>query len=196
MRVSRAQAAENHQAVINAASNLFREHGFDGIGLKDLMKGAGLTQGGFYKQFASKEDLMAQASGRAIEGAALRWSRAIEARRGDALDAILTFYLTAEHRDDKGEGCPFVALAGDAARQGPKVKAQFQDGLHAHLQMLERVFAQADSPTSNHPPQGAAMAVLSLLVGSVLLSRTVNDPALSQDLLAAAATAARDIAPA
>ena len=65
MRVSRAQAEENRETVINVASRLFREHGFDGIGLKDLMKGAGLTQGGFYKQFSSKDDLAAQASRRA-----------------------------------------------------------------------------------------------------------------------------------
>ena len=69
MRVSRIQAAENRQTVINVASRLFREHGFDGIGLKDLMKGAGLTQGAFYKQFASKDDLAAQASRRALESA-------------------------------------------------------------------------------------------------------------------------------
>ena len=66
MRVSRVQAAENRQTVINVASRLFREHGFDGIGLKDLMEGAGLTQGAFYKQFSSKEDLAAQASGARI----------------------------------------------------------------------------------------------------------------------------------
>ncbi len=76
MRVSRAQAEENRETVINVASNLFREHGFDGIGLKDLMKGAGLTQGGFYKQFASKDDLAAQASRRAMESATRRWSAA------------------------------------------------------------------------------------------------------------------------
>ncbi|MFB2605101.1 TetR family transcriptional regulator, partial [Rhizobium phaseoli] len=69
MRVSRAQAEANRETVINVASRLFREHGFDGIGLKDLMKGAGLTQGGFYKQFASKDDLAALASGRAMESA-------------------------------------------------------------------------------------------------------------------------------
>jgi len=69
MRVSRTQAAENRQTVINVASRLFRERGFDGIGLKDLMEGAGLTQGAFYKQFASKEDLAAQASERALESA-------------------------------------------------------------------------------------------------------------------------------
>ena len=73
MRVSRAQAAENRQNVIDVASRLFREHGFDGIGLKDLMEGAGMTQGAFYKQFASKEDLAAQASARAMGCASRRW---------------------------------------------------------------------------------------------------------------------------
>src|SRR5690242_10522288 len=76
MRVSRMKAAENRQTVIDAASRLFRDRGFDGIGLKDLMKGAGLTQGAFYKQFASKEDLAAQASRRAMEHAFNRFSAA------------------------------------------------------------------------------------------------------------------------
>ena len=77
MRVSRTQAAENRETVINVASRLFRKRGFDGIGLKDLMKSAGLTQGAFYKQFASKEDLAAQASKRAMESTTRRWSAAI-----------------------------------------------------------------------------------------------------------------------
>ena len=80
MRVSRIQAAENRQTVIDVASRLFRERGFDGIGLKDLMEGAGLTQGAFYKQFASKEDLIAQASSRALESACRRWSAAADHR--------------------------------------------------------------------------------------------------------------------
>src|SRR5213593_163340 len=100
MRVSRIQAAENRQTVINAASRLFRSHGFDGIGLKDLMEGAGLTQGGFYKQFASKEDLAAQASRRALESAALRLSAATAARPEKPLDGWIEFYLSAEHRDE------------------------------------------------------------------------------------------------
>src|SRR5205814_2820121 len=81
MRVSRIQAAENRQSVINAASRLFREHGFDGIRLKDLMEGAGLTQGAFYKQFASKEDLAAQASKPALESASSRPGRGATGRR-------------------------------------------------------------------------------------------------------------------
>ena len=79
MRVSRVQATENRQTVINVASRLFREHGFDGIGLKDLMEGAGLTQGAFYKQFSSKEDLATQASARALESATRRCLAAIAA---------------------------------------------------------------------------------------------------------------------
>ena len=101
MRVSRIQAAENRDTVINVASRLFREHGFDGIGLKDLMKGAGLTQGAFYKQFASKEDLAAQASRRAMESATHRWSAATAAKPDDPLGAVIAFYLSMDHRADQ-----------------------------------------------------------------------------------------------
>src|SRR5690242_20362597 len=97
MRVSRVQAEENRQTVINVASRLFRERGFDGIGLKDLMEGAGLTQGAFYKQFASKEDLAAQASKRALETASCRWSTAATANPEDPLGAVIAFYLSAGH---------------------------------------------------------------------------------------------------
>ena len=85
MRVSRVQASENRQAVIDVASRLFREHGFDGIGLKGLMEAAGLTQGAFYKQFASKEDLIALASARALESATQQWSAAAAAKPMDSM---------------------------------------------------------------------------------------------------------------
>ena len=101
MRVSRTQAAENRQAVINVASRLFRERGFDGIGLKDLMKGAGLTQGAFYKQFASKDDLAAQASRRAMESATHRWSAARAANPENPLDAVISFYLSMDHCEER-----------------------------------------------------------------------------------------------
>src|SRR6185312_15207399 len=105
MRVSRLQAAENRQTVINAASRLFRQHGFDGIGLKDLMKGAGLTQGAFYKQFESKEDLAAQASKRALESASQRWQAAIAKNPDDPLGAVVALYLSEAHREEKMDGC-------------------------------------------------------------------------------------------
>ena len=91
MRVSRIQAAENRQSVINVASRLFRERGFDGIGLKDLMEAAGLTQGAFYKQFESKEDLAVEASRRALESASARWSDAAAQNPDDPLGAVIAF---------------------------------------------------------------------------------------------------------
>ena len=190
MRVSRTQAAENRQTVINVASRLFRERGFDGIGLKDLMKGAGLTQGAFYKQFASKEDLAAQASRRALESASRRWSATAAANPKDSLAAVIAFYLSVEHREEKMDGCPIVALGSDAARQGPDVKAEFEAGIKAHLDVLGRFLAGTDDEAS----RGKAMAILATMVGAVTLSRVVNDPDLAQALLDAAAKQVRDAA--
>ncbi|MBJ2154036.1 TetR/AcrR family transcriptional regulator [Paracoccus sp. IB05] len=190
MRVTRAQAEENHQAVINVASKLFREHGFDGIGLKDLMKGAGLTQGGFYKQFASKEDLIGQASARAMEMATRRWSEAVASNPDAPLEAVTAFYLSPEHLNRKGEGCPIVALGADAARQGAEVRAQFEVGMREHLRMLTEMTGSA----GENRPSDKAMAVLSLMVGALTLSRAVNDNALAQGLLEAAARQVREIA--
>lgn len=189
MRVSRIQAAENRETVINVASRLFREHGFDGIGLKDLMKGAGLTQGAFYKQFASKEDLAAQASRRALESAFTRWSAAIAAKPEDPLGAVMAFYLSMGHRQEKMDGCPIVALGSDAARQGSEVKASFEAGIKAHLEVLGRLIAE----TKGSETEDKAMAVLSLMVGAVTLSRAVNDPDLAQAFLDAAAKQIREV---
>ena len=183
MRVSRIQAAENRQNVINVASRLFRERGFDGIGLKDLMEGAGLTQGAFYKQFASKEDLAVEASRRALESASRRWSDAAAENPDDPLGAVIAFYLSADHREEKMDGCPIVALGSDAARQGSDVKASFETGIKDHLEILSRLIAE----TNGEKPKGKAMAILSTMVGAVVLSRAVNDERLSKQFLQAAA---------
>jgi TetR/AcrR family transcriptional repressor of nem operon len=177
------QAAENRKTVINVASRLFRERGFDGIGLKDLMKGAGLTQGAFYKQFASKEDLAAQASRRALESAFSRWSAAAAANPEDPLGAVIAFYLSTEHREERMDGCPIVALGSDAARQSSDVKASFEAGIKAHLELLGRWVAETDG----EEPNDKAMAILSTMVGAVVLSRAVNDERLSKRFLQAAA---------
>ena len=183
MRVSRAQAEANRETVIDVASRLFRERGFDGIGLKDLMKGAGLTQGGFYKQFESKDDLAAQASRRALASAFSRWSAAAGANPKDPLGAVLAFYLSMEHREERMEGCPIVALGSDAARQGAGVKASFEAGIREYLELLGRWVGEGDG----EEPSGEAMAILSTMVGAVLLSRAVNDEHLSKRFLQAAA---------
>jgi TetR/AcrR family transcriptional repressor of nem operon len=173
--------------VLNVASRLFREHGFDGIGLKDLMEGAGLTQGAFYKQFASKGDLAARASRRALESASRRWSAAAAADPQDPLGAVIAFYLSAEHRAERMDGCPVVALGSDAARQGAEVKASFEAGIREHLEMLGHWVGEAGGEASGD----TAMAILSTMVGAVLLSRVVNDERLSERFLQAAAGSVR-----
>lgn len=183
MRVSRMQAAENRETVINVASRLFRERGFDGIGLKDLMKGAGLTQGAFYKQFASKEDLAAQASRRAMESAIHRLSAAAAANPQNPLGAVIGFYLSMAHRAERMDGCPVVALGSDAARQGADVKASFEAGIREYLELLGSLVGEA----ADEEPGGKAMAILSTMVGAVVLSRAVNDERLSKRFLQAAA---------
>ncbi|HZP75959.1 MAG TPA: TetR/AcrR family transcriptional regulator [Pseudolabrys sp.] len=187
MRVSRVQAEENRQNVINVASRLFRERGFDGIGLKDLMKAAGLTQGAFYKQFASKEDLAAQASARALESTSRRWSAAAKANPNDPLGAVIAFYLSVGHSEERGDGCPVVALGADAARQGADVKASFEAGIRQYLEMLGPWTGSAKRKKS----PAKAMAVLSTMVGAVLLSRAVNDQQLSKQFLHAGAEGVR-----
>lgn len=190
MRVSRAQAEENRQNVVDVASRLFREHGFDGIGLKDLMESAGLTQGAFYKQFESKEDLVAEASARAMEYAAARWSQAAAANPKDPLGAVLGFYLSKGHRKEKMEGCPLVALGADAARQSADVKAGFEAGIREHLNLLSHILSETGSAKKREK----AMSILSTMVGAVTLARVVNDPRLAQTFLDAAAESIREIA--
>jgi len=190
MRVSRAQAEENRENVVDVASRLFRKHGFDGIGLKDLMKGAGLTQGAFYKQFDSKENLVAEASARALETATARWSKAIAANPRDPLGAVIAFYLSKGHRKEQMEGCPLVALGSDAARQGADVKASFEAGIREHLTVLSLIVSEIGSDERRQK----AMAILSTMVGALTLARVVNDPRLAQSFLDAAAESVRDAA--
>lgn len=183
MRVSRTKAAENRQTVIDVASRLFRKHGFDGIGLKDLMETAGLTQGAFYKQFKSKEDLAALASRRALESAAGRWSAAAAANQEDPLGAVSGLYLSTKHREEVMDGCPIVALGADAARQSSAVKASFEAGIQVQLELLDRLLGETDSEA----PSEKAMAILSTMIGAMLLSRSVNDQQLAERFLQAAA---------
>ncbi|SMD12248.1 TetR/AcrR family transcriptional regulator [Rhizobium sp. RU36D] len=190
MRVSRAQAEANRETVINVASRLFREHGFDGIGLKDLMKGAGLTQGGFYKQFESKDDLAALASRRAMESATRRWS-SVAASSEDPIRGVIDLYLSAGHRGETADGCPLVALGSDAARQSDEVRKPFEDGIKAHLEVLAELLPTSDSPESTTQK---AQVMLALMVGAVTLSRIVTDEALADSFLDAAAGEARALA--
>src|SRR5258708_32769111 len=115
MKVSREQAAENRARVLEVAGRLFREKGFDGIAVAEIMKGAGLTHGGFYHQCGSKDDLAAEACAQMLAGAAERWRKLGDGK--DPLGTLARSYLSARHRDGPGNGCVIASLAGDAARQ-------------------------------------------------------------------------------
>lgn len=181
MRVSKAQAAENRDRVVATAARLFREKGFDGIGLADLMQEAGLTHGGFYRNFPSKDALAAEACERALAASAERW-RKILAEAGDApLRAILAHYLTAQHRDHPGAGCAFAALGAEAARRDGPVRAAFTRG----LERLADLFTTLMPGSGKAARRQQALATLSGLVGAMVLARAVDDAALSGEILAA-----------
>ncbi|CAN7167240.1 TetR/AcrR family transcriptional regulator [Bosea sp. LjRoot237] len=192
MRVTRQKAEENRQTVIDVASRLFREHGYDGIGLKDLMAGAGLTQGAFYKQFASKDDLAVQASRRALESGLSQWSAAAASNPQNPLSAVIDFYLSMGHRAETMDGCPVVALGSDAARQGPDVKASFEAGIEQYLEMMGGWVGKAEG----NEPDSKAMALLSTMVGALLISRVVNDEQMAKEFLQAAAESVLSQSPA
>lgn len=182
MRVSRVQAEVNHQRVVDEAITLFREHGYDGIGVKDLMKAAGLTQGGFYKQFASKEDLAVQATARGIENSTDKWSEIIDANPTSPLEALVAFYLSTDHRDSIGHGCPLAALGSDAARNTQPIRSAFETGIRDQLKLLD----SALGCKPDNAPSKDALASLSMMLGALALSRLTNDRTLSESFLAAA----------
>jgi TetR/AcrR family transcriptional repressor of nem operon len=184
MRVSKEQAAENRRRVVEVASALFRERGFNGIGVADLMKEAGLTHGGFYGQFASKEDLAAEACAHAMGIAAERWGRTAETKGDDAMAALLDGYLSPRHRDHSAAGCPIAALGVDAARQGGVARSAFTRGLRPFLDVLDRLIPGRSAEARRK----AALVTLSGMVGAMILARAVDDPALSEEILEAART--------
>lgn len=185
MRVTRAQAEENRKTVIDVASRLFRERGFDGIGLHELMAAAGLTHGAFYKQFASKDALVGEACEHALATGTGTWRRTADAAGADAFATLVTRYLAPAHRDRTGEGCTFAALAADAARHGAQdLPRRFEAGMKANVDILARAMAGAGGAA---PDKDAALVAVSVMVGALLLSRAVDDEAYSRSILDAAA---------
>lgn len=183
MRVSRAQAEQNRRSVIDAASRLFRERGFDGIGLSDLMRAAGLTHGGFYKQFSSKDGLIAEACDRALSAGVEKWTRVIDSGQPDVLADLVRMYLARSHRERVGEGCPLAALGPDVMRADPALRRRFEHAIRWHADTLGR--AMAASPAR---PQGLApLAALSMMVGALQLARMVDDDELAAQILDGAA---------
>jgi TetR/AcrR family transcriptional regulator, transcriptional repressor for nem operon len=183
MKVSRQQAAANREHILDVATASFRERGFDGIGVADLMHAAGLTHGGFYGHFASKEDLIAQASARGVARSLTRWRQLAARCRANPLAAIAANYLSQRHCDDPGSGCTLAALGSDLARQPVSVRHGVTDGLRASFALLAGIV----SGKSKAAKRDRAMATYASLVGGILLARAVDDPQLAKQILRAVA---------
>ena len=183
MKVSRIQEAENHERILDVATRLFRERGIDGIGVADLMEGAGLTHGGFYGHFKSKEDLVAQACARAVSRMRQNWMNVVDHAAGDPLDTLAATYLTPKHRDNPGRGCAMAALGSEIARQGPPVRRAFTDELRPFIDYLSGIV----QGSSNRLRRQKALATYASLVGALVISRVVDDPDLSNEVLSAVA---------
>ena len=167
MRVTKAKAQENRAHIVEIASTLFREHGFDGVGVADMMAAAGFTHGGFYKHFQSKADLMAEA-------AASGFSQSAEKTRGFDRVEFFKSYLSREHRDSRSDGCTMAALCGDAARQPEALKATFAAGIESLLATLECEGA-ALSEVDQREARAKTIDMIAHAIGAVVLSRACPD---------------------
>jgi TetR/AcrR family transcriptional repressor of nem operon len=182
MKVTRQQVAKNRQRILEVAGKLFREKGFDGVSVADIMKSAGLTHGAFYGHFASKHELAAQACANAVAKALDVWTAWASDKSPDQLGAIVANYLTPSHRDDLGGGCVLAALGADVVRQPGCVRRAFTDGIRSTVAMLSMI---ARGP-SNAAQREKALTTLAGLVGALTLARAADDRSLSDEILSAA----------
>lgn len=187
-RVSREQTDENRRLIEAASARLFKERGLNGVSVTDIMASAGLTHGGFYGHFESKDELAAVACERAFGESALRWRALVKEDAGEQafVDALAKHYLSAKQRDEPGGGCPAVGLATDVAREDTTkpVRGVYVQGLKSMLGRL----ASFAGPRPSKRARQRAIARLSMLVGAATLARAVRGDPLSDEIL----TAVRD----
>lgn len=194
MGVSKRQTARNRQSILDAAARLFRERGVDGVGLNELMREAGFTQGGFYNHFESKEALVAEvmASAMTVSSAKLfeLLGKPVEAHQGNRFARQIKFYLSKGHRDDIENSCAFACLAPDARRMGKGAQMRYAQGLHLALNQLASIVESDLLHASDERPRDRAIALYAQMVGALVLSRAVQsaDRTLADEIL----TAARD----
>ncbi|GGC80928.1 TetR/AcrR family transcriptional regulator [Chelatococcus reniformis] len=173
MKVSREQVAENRQRILDAAARLFRERGFDGVTVAEIMKAAELTHGAFYGHFRSKEELIAQTCGHVLGAGS-------GSEAPPALKDYAAAYLSPRHRDDVGGGCLFVGLGSEAVRASPDVRHTLTDAIRRKVEALSRT---APGKTAE-ARRRAAIGSWAAMVGAVLLARLADDEALADELLA------------
>ncbi|CAN1512307.1 DNA-binding HTH domain, TetR-type [Paracoccaceae bacterium] len=171
MRITKEKCQKNHARVVAMASELFRERGFDGVGVANLMEKAGLTHGGFYNHFASKEALIAEAAAKGFADTSERYA-------GYGVGEVIDAYISRAHRDERGQGCPAAALSGEAARLPENTRAPFGEGIAGLVLAFEG--SLAGQPNS----RARAISLLAQPVGAVVLSRACPDAsALADEVL-------------
>jgi TetR/AcrR family transcriptional regulator, transcriptional repressor for nem operon len=176
MRRSREDAAETRRAAVEAAARLYRARGLEGVSIGDVMAEVGMTVGGFYRHFESREALVAEACARAFAESSQGHAAAVDARgRAQPIEVLLARYLSAAHRDAPAAGCPLPALVSELSHQAPPVRRTFTEGVRDMLHGIERATPGAGAE--------ARLALLASLVGAVALARAVDDPALRDRLL-------------
>lgn len=164
MKVTKQQAQTNRAHIVETASALFRERGYDGVGIADLMAAAGFTQGGFYKHFESKAALMAEAASCGLQQAAVLTAES-------SASEFLKFYLSREHRDNRASGCTMAALCADAGRKEDDVRATFAAGIEAQLAVLRDRSDTADSAEA----RAKRLAIMAQALGAIVMSRACPD---------------------
>ena len=176
MRYPAAETAEKHRRALQSASRLFRERGFDGASISEIMKATGLTHGSFYNHFDSKEDLLAEAFAQASDQALA----VLESYPGstDGKQTMFREYLSAGHRDNAGDGCIMAALATDFQTQ-PKARAVVTH----HVRSVIEKFGERFPWSSSRNKRKQAINALATMVGGLILARVVNDPELSDEIL-------------
>ncbi len=173
MRKSKEEAAETRKRIVRAAARQFRENGIVATGLADLMKAAGLTHGGFYKHFASKDELVAEATALAVRSLLEGMSAQ------PTVKAAVASYLSVRHRDNPASGCPLAALGGELARSDRKVREEATEGFVRLVEILAGKAGTADA-------RRRALVAAATMIGAMTMSRLVTDPKLSDEILRAA----------
>ena len=187
MRYSREHKLETHARIVKKASVRIREKGAHGIGVADLMKDAGLTHGGFYAHFDSREALVIEAFAYAMDRSTERWRKLAETIPPEKrMATIVETYLTPLHRDDPGHGCAVTALGAEIARESPKTRKAFA----AKLEQMVDMLAEQIPDVPRKAARKQALATLSTMVGALVLARIAGTGELSDEILGAGRDAA------
>jgi TetR/AcrR family transcriptional repressor of nem operon len=179
---SKAEKDESHDRIVRVAAGRFREVGVDAIGVADLMKEAGLTHGGFYRHFESRNELVDEAIERALrDGSQGAFDVAAKTKLGkqELLFALVDWYLSAGHRDGLATSCAVTSLAADVARGSDRARSAYTLQLERYLELFIKLI-DGDKPRIKRLK---AIAMWSTLVGAVSLARAVNDDKLSREIL-------------